>query len=222
MKIETMAAFPNPIAYMSLGENSRDLNKQLVRDLLLCANVNKTQLRSGVGIDQTIADLQTRYDSFNSLKTIIDNIMVNVQSYFGIQGVPNSRTYWGNINNDGYAYHMPHSHNAKDILAGVYFPTSGIGSDDVDVPIDVEVEIRSSSRPDPGDLVFLDPIAFAKTPVIQKDNVQRYPFFGNPICVSPREGTLVLFPCWLPHMVTPTRKENFTRMSIAFGVDFTY
>jgi hypothetical protein len=218
-----MSAFPNPIAYMSLGEKSKELNKQLIHDLLHVANIDPLQMRSGVDIDQTVAGLQDRYDSFKSLKQIIDNIVLSSQSFFGISGTPNSRTYWGNINNDGYAYHMPHSHNAKDMLAGVYFPTSGIDKDnlDVDVPLDEEVLIKSASRPDPGDLVFLDPIHFAKTPVIMKDNVQRYPFFGNPICITPKEGTLVLFPCWMPHMVSPTKKTNFTRISIAFGVDFT-
>ena len=224
MKIGKMQAFPNPIMYMSLGEDSRSLNQSLLTDLMLEAEQNLNHDRSGVGVGQTNGNLENHYESFATLKRTIDTIFKEVgNDFFGINGEPNSKVFWGNLDDNPYGYHMPHAHKAKEMIAGVYFPSSGWYeneniSDTQD--LDEGVLIKSASQPEPGDLSFLDPIHFAKTPVIMKDNVQRYPFFGNPICVTPKEGTLVLFPCWLPHMVSPTAKPGFTRVSIAFGIDF--
>lgn len=223
MNIGTMSAFPTPISYMTLGEESRELNKDLVKNVLSLKG--PSQLRSGVGNHQTRGSLEKTFPSFSALKEISDRILSSglAKDFFGISGEPNSRNFWGNLSHDGYGYHMPHAHNARDMIAAVYFPTSGFTDEEElsdNQNLDDPVLIKSASRPDAGDLVLLDPIHFAKTPVIMKDNVQRYPFFGNPICITPRAGTLVYFPCWLPHMTTPTSQETYTRLSIAFGVDF--
>jgi hypothetical protein len=49
MKIGKMQAFPNPIMYMSLGEDSRSLNQSLLTDLMVEAEQNLNHNRSGVG-----------------------------------------------------------------------------------------------------------------------------------------------------------------------------
>lgn len=224
MKVGSLQAFPSPIMYMTLGEQCRELNKMLLEDLFIESKEHLNTNRSGIGIGQTNANLQKKYKSFSGLKNIVDDIVDSVvKDFFGISGKAESQAFWGNIDENPHGYHIPHAHNARELMHGVYFPTSGWTEDENlsdKQNLDDDIELRSSSQPDPGDLVFLDPIHFVKTPVVIKENVQRFPFFGNPICFTPREGTMVFFPCWLPHMVTPTAKPGFTRVSIAFGVDF--
>ncbi len=219
--MHSLAAFPIPISYATLGEESRALNAILLKDIFDSVNGKPTQLRSGVGVRQTIGSLEEQYESFKELKEIIEEVSRGIVEYSKSGGSKISvEAFWANVNNDPFAFHMPHSHTVKYMFTGVYFPSSGI-SKGVHLSsrqnLDEPVVLQSKSQPDPGSLVLLDPLEFVKN-AISIGETSRYPFFGHPISVTPKEATLVIFPSYLPHMVTPTKDPNLTRVSIAFNL----
>lgn len=220
MKIQNISAFPIPISYGSFGEQSRTLNKHLMADTIK-HTYSEFETRSGIGVRQSSGGLENHYESFKALQDIISIFSKTIVEWTGIEtDVVEAVGLWANLNNDPYAYHMPHAHSLKYVYTGVYFPTSGIldGHElSLDQNLDDEPNIISDSRPAPGSLVLLDPNQNIKDG-ISNGKSARFPFFGNPICVEPREGTIVIFPSYLSHMVTPTKKENFTRVSIAFNI----
>ncbi len=64
-----------------------------------------------------------------------------------------------------------------------------------------------STPPKSGNIIFYDPRGPS-------------PPFDDKYFIHPREGDLVLFPSWLPHMVSPsTTSENDPRVSIAFNAE---
>ena len=219
--MQIISAFPIPVSFTTLGEQMRDLNKTLMQDIETEVVVNP-QLRSGVNVDQTAPLMENKYDSFKQLSQYVDAACQTfVEKILGSQYLAETESYWANVNKDMCAYHMPHSHTFNGYsFTGVYFPTSGIVKG---VPVsdlqnlDDPVELSSRTQPLPGSLVLLDPIEYVKSGVAPA-TAPRYPFFGSPICLVPKEGALVIFPSYLPHMVTPTREADFTRMSIAFNV----
>jgi hypothetical protein len=214
-----ISAFAIPIRYGMLNANY--LNKQLIEDIFLELNNNGNEKRSGVGVFQTKSGLEKKYDSFKILSKKIKHFLldfiknVKVHDEFVVGGI------WGNINNDPFAFHMPHSHgiNNSCIFTGVYFPTSGYFDNDTlkEYNNSKSPIVTSKTQPNPGDLVLLDPNENIKT-AISTQKTEKYPFFGNPICITPVKNTIVVFPSYLNHMVTPTKKENYTRISIAYNV----
>lgn len=216
-------AFAIPIVCGCFGEQSRKLNKQLLDDIFHCIENSDLEKRSGIGVKQTLLGLETFYTSFELLSGLISNYSEKYITSTGVKlkNSPLVKDFWANVNNDSSAFHMPHSHSVKSSLfTGVYFPSSGI-QNDIHVSdtqnLDEEIKLVSKTQPNPGDLVLLDPLENIKT-AIASDNIEKYPYFGNPICIEPKESTIVIFPSYLMHMVTPTKKENFTRISIAFNI----
>ena len=217
-----LSLFPIPVSVGTFGEASRELNKQLVIDSLDGLATTEVEERSGIHVKQTVSDLEGKYNSFAKLQALVTDYARGVVSWAGTHNSDiKSEFFWCNLNQRRDAFHMPHSHQMDGYLwTGVYFPTSGVLdgknlSDDED--LDVMVDITSKTQPDPGSLVLQDPLHFVKQGVATK-KTDRYPFWGNSICIVPKEGTIVLFPTYLPHLVTPTEKDNFTRLSIAFYV----
>lgn len=223
MKSYTICAFAVPINYGSLGEDTRELNKVLVQDIFHYMENENTQARSGVGVKQTHLGLEHSYTSFETLGSVISKYMSHFVKWSGVHTENiKVKEFWGNVNKDPSAFHMPHSHGLRTAMfTGVYFPSSGI-ENGVNISdsqnLNDDPEIISLTQPNPGDLVLLDPLEFVKTSMVTP-RTDKFPFFGNPICVPPRESTLIIFPSYLSHMVTPTKKENFTRISIAFNVE---
>lgn len=217
-----LSLFPIPVSIGTFGEASRELNKELCEDSFHALENTKTEERSGIHVTQTVSDLETQYKSFAKLQALVSDYARGVVSWAGTHNTDiQSEFFWCNLNTRRDAFHMPHSHQLDGYLwTGVYFPTSGILdgknlSDDEN--LDELVSIESRTQPHPGSLVLEDPLHFVKQAVATK-KTDRYPFWGNPICIVPKEGTIVLFPTYLPHLVTPTEKDNFTRLSIAFYV----
>ena len=214
--------FPIPVNVGTLGEASRELNKQLIVDSFDAINTTPTEMRSGINITQTVSTLETQYESFGKLQDIITDYVKPVIKWAGTHNTDiQAEFFWCNINNRRDAFHMPHSHQIDGYLwTGVYFPSSGIlnGKELADDQnLDELVSIESRTQPKPGSLVLEDPIHFVKQAIATK-KTDRYPFWGNPICIEPKAGTIVLFPTYLPHLVTPTEKDDFLRVSIAFYV----
>jgi len=219
--------FPVPFSIMSLGEESRELNKELIEDTYSEEKLNiDISNQSGQHLWQSLEYLENKYLSYKKLSNIVFELAKpilkkagfggNIEEYLACQ------TLWANINRCPYAYHTPHIHgNGTCIFTGVYFPTSGFlngQSISEDEDLNLPVDICSKKYPDPGSLVFIDPASTIKSQVTT-DNLKRYPYYGANINVTPREGTLVIFPHYLTHLVVPTRKENFTRISIGFNIN---
>ena len=221
-KQANLSLFPIPVSVGTFGEASRELNAQLVEDSLHALKNTPTEERSGIHIDQTISDLETQYDSFAKLQALVTDYARGVVPWAGTHNSDIcAEFFWCNLNERRDAFHMPHSHQMDGYLwTGVYFPSSGILDGkhlSKDQDLDELVDIESRTQPYPGSLVLEDPLHYLKQGVATK-KTDRYPFWGNPIGIVPKEGTIVMFPTYLPHLVTPTEKDNFTRLSIAFYV----
>jgi hypothetical protein len=223
-KAVNIDAFAIPLTVGTLGEASRPLNKRLLAESDIAFEQEVVETRTGINIDQTESGLERKYDSYKELKDIITEFARPVIADTGTRNDPadiESEFFWVNRNESPNAYHMPHSHQLDGYMwTGVYFPTSGIHdghhlSDDED--LDVLTEVSSNTQPPPGSLTIMDPIHYVKTGTASK-LTRRYPYWGNPYNIPVKEGTIVLFPTYLPHLVTPTEKENFFRLSIAFYV----
>lgn len=215
-------AFPIPVSVGTLGEASRELNEQLVLDAEKAFLEVEVEERTGIGIEQTVSGIEQKYPSFNVLSQVLTQYAVPTIIQAGTKNTDiRAEFFWVNRNEKGNAFHMPHSHQLDGYMwTGVYFPTSGwIDGEPIskDQNLDESPVMESKTQPNPGDLTLLDPLQFVKTGTATK-KTDRYPYWGNPLCVTPREGTVVLFPTYLPHLVTPTEQDNFKRMSIAFYV----
>lgn len=221
-EIVRLDAFPIPVSIGTLGEASRDLNRQLCADAEKAFQEVEVEERTGIGIKQTISGLENYYDSYKTLGNILTEYAKPVILETGTQNTDiNAEFFWVNENTSSTAFHMPHSHQLDGYMwTGVYFPSSGWSNGEPisDIQdLNSNVPIASKTQPTPGDLTILDPLQFVKTGTASK-RTNRYPYWGNPICVTPQEGAIVLFPTYLPHLVTPTEKDNFKRLSIAFYV----
>lgn len=221
-QIMNLDVFPIPISVGTLGEASRELNKELCDDADRAFREVEVEERTGIGIEQTISGLERDYPSFAKLSLILTDYSKDTIFNAGTNNTDiRSEYFWANRNTNRSAFHMPHSHQLDGYMwTGVYFPSSGwrkgVSVSD-DQNLDEVTEITSKTQPNPGDLTLLDPLQFVKTGVATK-RTNRYPYWGNPICITPKEGTVVLFPTYLPHLVTPTEEDDFKRLSIAFYV----
>jgi len=215
-------AFAIPINVGTLGESSRELNRKLVEDTFHAYDNVEIEERTGIHIEQTISGLERNYVSYQALASILSEYSKQIVKHTGTHNTDiQAEFFWANINRNPSAFHMPHAHQLDGYMwTGVYFPTSG-WKDGKEISeeqnLDEVVDITSRTQPLPGSLTLMDPLHFVKTGVATK-RTDRYPYWGNPITIEPKEGTVVLFPTYLPHLVTPTESENFTRMSIAFYV----
>lgn len=223
-------AFAVPISFFFLGEQSRDMNKQMVSDIYKERDTSNYKMsRSGMGIWQSTIDLEKKYKVFSEFKDSIKSIVFGTLQKVGFGGDIDSyikiEEFWANIDETPYGYNTPHIHGVgSTAYAGVYYPSSGIQDgkhlSDNEHLGELKNDIEASNRPKPGSLVFLDPGGNAKSLIgPDREDFKRYPYYSLPICITPREGTLVLFPAYLMHYVTPTEKDNFTRISVAFSVN---
>ena len=195
-------AFPIPMFLFDIGAPATELNEALLCDLERELRVD-TQTRTGVNADQSPAGLESKYQSFSALRDILGQASSQL-----LERKCTAEHLWGNTITQPHGFHMPHSHRIGNYMwNGVYFPMT------LDGPA-----LHSSSQPPEGSLVLLDPLEFVKSGVADEDT-DRYPYWGNPICITPKAGTMVLFPVYLPHMVTPIGQHD-SRTSIAFYLRF--
>lgn len=217
--------FPIPVGIKNLGEESRELNKQIIKEIYKLKEIENSKTRSGKNLFQTGADLHTRSDFFNELCGVFFNHMKPYLESVGIND-PDINCeidgLWFNYNNSPHAFHIPHIHGSgKTLFSGVYYPSSGILdgkelSDDQNLNENVNFETKVDIKP--GSIVLLDPSFVAKTTVLA-DFIKRKPYYLQQVCLEPKAGTLLLFPAYLPHYVVPTQKENLERFSLVFSVN---
>lgn len=222
-----MDIFPVPFTVVNLGESSREMNKLILK--IMYDEMDRfpsNPLRSNIGGWQNTNNLDEVYPEF---KDILDNkffpIVEPTIKRIGLKGDIRSQVrlegVWANITDNPHSYHLPHFHGfGETILNAVYYPSSGFQdgkevskNQDLNQPI----KIYSSSRPEPGDIAFMDPSVNIKRQVYN-NNFDRYPYFGLEICVTPKEGVLIIAPHYLTHFVVPHEKPGFTRHSITFDI----
>lgn len=200
MKID---AFAIPIFHDTLDISS-DVNDVLWETVI---KHEQTQDRSGKNVKQTNLGLEQQYACFASLASIITNwSREKIIATGSDPELGEAMSFWANYINKPYSFHMPHAHTVNGFMwTGVYFPKG-----------DPDEVLESSNLPKPGSLVLMDPLGAMKTSMAS-NKTQLWPYWGNPICIQPKESTVVIFPSYLSHMVTPT-ETNEERMSIAFSI----
>jgi len=137
-----------------------------------------------------------RLDEFSDLVECIQATTQEVLSFLKIGSQAFEITgCWANVHGRG-ASHGVHSH-PNNFLSGVYYVQTQEGADTIN---------------------FHDPrvqTAIIRPPVTQltADNTDQ-------VVVRVRNGTLLLFPAWLPHSVDPNRSDP-ERTSISFNIMFS-
>ncbi len=102
---------------------------------------------------------------------------------------------WVNVNAPGAA-HPVHTH-PNNYLSGVYYLQTGEGADII---------------------YFHDPRP--QTSVIRPPATELTAAITDQVTVTVRNGTLLLFPAWLPHSVPPNESKEH-RISVSFNVMFS-
>ena len=227
MKMIKLDLFAVPISIINLGEESRKINEDILKQITFVKGNETPQRRTGVGVWQSSVGLEEKYESFSKLSNYFFSQALPYLNKVGLTGDVSSymkcEDFWVNYNNSPYAYHPPHIHGTGNTMfSGVYYPSSGILNGEhisEKQNLDNPVEIISSGQPKPGSLVFLDPMSALKNQVYPNGKLNKYPYYGLEICITPQEGTLVLFPHYLQHLVTPTETTGLIRMSVAFNIN---
>lgn len=228
--IKTIPLFPAPVSFINFGKNAVSLNKQLIADAFDYQSKNDTSKRTAIDGFQSNSDMETLYESYETLGQMIFKVICSTLPKLGFKQVDDYSKYfgvntlWFNILEKNGAFHMPHTHGAGGTMfSGVYYPTSGLRSDNrqdyfMDEDLSIDMQWKASSHPDPGDLIIFDPAMDIKRQVYHPElYCNRYPYYGSEICVTPKQSNLVIFPNYLSHMVAPVTRDNFMRMSISFA-----
>lgn len=229
VEIKNYNLFSVPVIVTNFGEQLDNLNKQLISDAIDYRNRNMPSVRGLVRGYQTPDNLETLYESYSVLKDCVTPVLYNTLKNIGFTTPEDQYDkrfrvtgFWANIADRSGTFHMPHIHSdGETVLAGVYYPTSGLHLDkmtEINPNEDYSVPaVKPTSIPDPGDLILFDPSSDIKRQLMP-DDLNRFPYFGSEFCISPKKSTLVIFPHYLKHMVAPLEQENVFRMSIAFSL----
>ena len=216
--------FPSPFGYCNFGEENRELNQQLIKDIEYDRSVGTGKQRSfkhNASSWQSQPEMETKYDSFKILTEQVQYAMKPIMKHSGFeQRVVDKlwvENFWANLIFDAGGYSTPHFHGSgKTLWTGVYYP-QGMK---ININLDEFTEerwIQLGHRDGDGILVLFDAAKFTKAQVYKPFDTGEY--YGQEVTVIPRQSLLVLFPAWMSHMVTPlTKKEN--RYSISFACNY--
>ncbi len=173
----------------NFGDSHQELNKRLIQDIDTDMSFNKSLERSFAKNNcswQSAENLNKRYDSFYELGEII-------KEHSGYDKI----NIWANVILKPGGFSRPHTHGPYTNLTGVYYPHDLY--DDYDDNEDVVID---GWNKDEGVLVLFDPNSMSRG-------------FNRVQTIKPRESLLVLFPCYIPHMVSPMI-SNKRRYCISF------
>ena len=188
---EVLRVFPTFVWKAQLKpEIYRDLNAEILRKL---DAVMPRDLAAGTGW-QSGYGLHTT-DEFRPLISCIGRAVEQVLEFLRIR----PRTFevtgcWANVNCPGAAHRM-HAH-PNNFLSGVYYVQVQEGADTIN---------------------FHDPRP--QTAIIRPPVSELTAYNTDQVVVNVRNGTLLLFPAWLPHSVDANRSDR-KRISISFNVMF--
>ncbi len=176
----------------NFGDSHQELNKRLIQDIDTEMSFNKSLERSFAKNNcswQSAENLNKRYDSFYELGEII-------KEHSGYDKID----VWANVILKPGGFSRPHTHGPHLNLTGVYYPHDLY--DDYDDNEDVVID---GWNKDEGVLVLFDPNSMSRG-------------FNKVQTIKPRESLLVLFPCYVPHMVSPMI-SNKRRYCISFKLN---
>ena len=216
--------FASPFGYCNFGEENRELNKQLIKDIDDTRSTDDGKHRSfkhNTCSWQSFPDMEQKHDSFSKLRDQIQYAIKPIMRHSGFQQevVDDCKieNLWANLIFDAGGYSTPHFHGSgRTLWSGVYYPQGMEENNNLD-EFTEERWIQLGHRDGDGILVLFDAAKFTKAQVYKPFETGEY--YGQEVTVLPRESLLVLFPAWMGHMVTPlTKKEN--RYSISFACNY--
>jgi uncharacterized protein (TIGR02466 family) len=186
--------FPTVVWTLQLDEEAtRAINPAILRRL---ADIRASAGELSAGESWQSGHALHRLDEFRDLVEGIQATTRKVLSFLKIVSDGFEITgCWANVNGIG-ASHGVHNH-PNNFLSGVYYVQTQAGADSIN---------------------FHDPrvqTAIIRPPVtaLTADNTDQ-------VVVRVRDGTLLLFPAWLPHSVDPNRSAR-ERVSISFNIMFS-
>ena len=216
--------FPSPFGYANFGEENRELNQQLIKDIEHDKSIDDGKQRSfkhNSSSWQSFPTMETKYNSFEKLREQIQYSLKPIMKHSGFEQrvVDNSKVenLWANLIFNAGGYSTPHFHGSgRTLWSGVYYPKGLTDNNNLD-EFKEDEWIQLGHKKGDGILVLYDPAKIAKAQVYKPFETGEY--YGQEVTVIPRESLLVLFPAWMSHMVTPlTKKEN--RYSISFACNY--
>ena len=218
--------FASPFGYCNFGEENRELNKQLIKDIdeLMAKDEGKHRsFKHNASSWQSFPTMETKYDSFKKLREQIQYALKPIMKHSGFEQKVVDKckveNLWANLIFDAGGYSTPHFHGSgRTLWSGVYYPQGMVEeeSDNLD-EFKEEEWIQLGHKKGDGILVLYDAAKLVKAQVYKPFDTGEY--YGQEVTVVPRSSLLVLFPAWMSHMVTPlTKKEN--RYSISFACNY--
>ena len=224
--INFRALFPTPFGFVNFGEEARDLNAMLVKNIdeELVRYQPSTALRTFANNTcgwQSELGMETLYESFAKLGDVISSCTGPILTQSGYEQEYAEELYvekmWANVILSAGGFSKPHIHGGGDtVWSGVYYPKSDHENLD---DFDQHKFIIGGTQAGSGNLILRDPAVNIKAQVkIPRGKLKNKAYFGSSITVKPRESLLVVFPAWLEHYVQPVT-DNTRRYSISFAIN---
>jgi uncharacterized protein (TIGR02466 family) len=199
--------FPTPVIYCSIpNEEAGQLNAALEKAVFAKAQAEHSAELSNIGGWQSSADLQDWGGAPVDVLIKAIKYLISQVTYFRSEPKKDFeidwKVYaWANINSGG-DYNVVHTHPGA-YWSAVYY---------------VKIPKEADNIKEGGNLEFSDPRG--SLPIIYAPQfgwrLRDCENAGGREVFSPKSGDCVLFPAWLPHSVTPHRK-NEARISLAFN-----
>ena len=186
--------FPTVVWTLQLDdEATRAINPAILRRV---AEIRASAGKPSGGENWQSGHALHRLDEFRDLVEAIQATTRKVLSFLEIVSDDFEITgCWANVNGIG-ASHGVHTH-PNNFLSGVYYVQTQAGADTIN---------------------FHDPRV--QTAIIRPPVKALTADDADQVVVRVREGTLLLFPAWLPHSVDPNRSAR-ERISISFNIMFS-
>ena len=224
--INFRALFPTPFGFVNFGEEARDLNAMLVKNIdeELVRYQPSTTLRTFANNTcgwQSELGMETLYESFAKLGDVISSCIGPILTQSGYEQEYAESLYveqlWANVILSAGGFSQPHIHGGGNtVWSGVYYPKSDHENLD---DFDQHKFIIGGTQAGSGNLILRDPAVNIKAQVkVSREKMKNKAYFGSSITVKPRESLLVVFPAWLEHYVQPVT-DNTRRYSISFAVN---
>ena len=223
--IHFRALFPTPFGFVNFGEEARELNAMLVKNIdeelvrYQPDTAERTFAKNECGWQSDLG-METLYGSFAKLGDVISSCIGPVLTQSGFKQEYAEELYvsslWANVILSAGGFSEPHLHGDGNTLwSGVYYPKSD--HEDLD-NFDPNEFIIGKSQHGSGYLILRDPAFSIKRQVKVKGKFNNKSYYGDSITIKPRESLLVLFPAWLEHYVQPVT-DNTRRYSISFAIN---
>ena len=224
--INFRALFPTPFGFVNFGEQARDLNAMLVKNIdeELVRYQPSTARRTFAKNEcswQSELGMETLYESFAKLGDVISSCIGPILTQSGYEQEYAESLYveqlWANVILSAGGFSSPHNHGSGDTLwSGVYYPKSDHENLD---DFDQHKFIIGGTQAGSGNLILRDPAVNIKAQEkVSREKMKNKAYFGSSITVKPRESLLVVFPAWLEHYVQPVT-DNTRRYSISFAIN---